>query len=366
MKYIGQTHFNHEDIQPKRAVLLCNLGTPEAPTAPALRRYLRQFLSDSRVVELPALLWKVILYLFVLTFRPKRSAALYKKVWTQQGSPLMVHSLAQQEQLQANLFAAGLHDVIVETTMCYGQPSVSHVLNKLKQLDVREIMIIPMYPQYSGATTGATFDSLARVLMRYRWVPQLHFLNGYHQHPLYIQALATSIQQHLTIHGQPDIVLFSYHGTPLSYLKKGDPYHCFCHQTTRRVLEYLGWSAGDAKTCFQSRFGKNEWLQPYTEATLIELAEQGLRHVAVICPGFSADCLETIDEIEREAREVFLEHGGQTFHYIPALNATSAHIEMLSSLVQQQLHSVAPPKQQPSASVNCAADHVKAASCPSA
>lgn len=361
MKFIGQTEFNHDDIRPKRAVLLCNLGTPDAPTAPALRRYLKQFLSDPRVVELPAMLWKVILYLFVLTFRPKRSAALYQKVWTKKGSPLMVFSMQLQAQLQANMATLGLNDVLVETTMCYGRPSVSDVLAKLKQQDVREIMIIPMYPQYSGATTGATFDSIAKVLMRYRWVPKLHFLNGYHQNDIYIQALSASIQQAIETHGQPDIVLFSYHGTPLSYLKQGDPYHCFCHQTTRLVLEQLGWSASQAKTCFQSRFGRNEWLQPYTEATLIEFAEQGFQHIMVICPGFSVDCLETIDEIEREAREVFLEHGGQQFHYIPALNATPAQVEMLSSLVQQQFQSTTPTRYEVTSTTACPAPQAEAA-----
>tara|TARA_B100001094_G_scaffold332707_1_gene405963 strand:- start:4591 stop:5661 length:1071 start_codon:yes stop_codon:yes gene_type:complete len=335
MGYIGQTDYPHEAPQPKRAVLLCNLGTPDDTSTSALRRYLKQFLSDPRVIEVNPWLWKIILNCFILPFRPKKSAAMYKKVWTEQGSPLLLHSLEQKKKLQLALTQQLGQEVIVELAMCYGAHSVAEAVASLKAQDVREVVVLPLYPQYCAATTAATFDAVAQEYMRYRWVPQLHFIHGYHQEPLFIEAIARSIQQHITAHGQPETLIFSYHGTPKSYRMQGDPYACFCLQTTRLVCAQLKLSDDQVMTTFQSRFGKQEWLKPYTDEVLEDLAQKGTRHVAVICPGFSADCLETLEEIAQEGRDSFLEHGGEVYHYIPALNSTQEHIDFLAMLTMR-------------------------------
>jgi ferrochelatase len=331
MKYIGQKEFPHQNPLPKRAVLLCNLGTPEASTPRALRKYLRQFLSDPRVIEVNPWLWKVILNCFILPFRPRNSAAMYQKVWTPEGSPLLLHSLAQQEALQTRLGP----DVLVELAMCYGGHSVDDAVARMKAQDVREVVVLPLYPQYCAATTAATFDAVAKVYMGYRWLPQLHFVHGYHKEPRFIEALKASIERHVQAHGMPDKLIFSYHGTPKTYQTEGDPYSCFCLQNTRMVREALGWSEDQVMSTFQSRFGRAEWLQPYTDITLEKLAQEGVQHVAVICPGFASDCLETLEEIDQEARESFLDYGGQTFHYIAALNSEQDHIELFESLVNR-------------------------------
>ena len=336
MPFIGKTDFNHKNNPAQKAVLLCNLGTPDQPTAQALRRYLKQFLSDPRVVEIPRVLWKIILFGFILPLRPKRSATMYQKVWTEQGSPLLNYSLEQQQKLQEKL-AALEAPVNVELAMCYGNPSIEKAIENLEKNNVQDIMILPLYPQYCGATTGATFDAVTKELMKRRWIPKISFLNGYHKEPLFIEAVGQSIQQHIQQHGMPDKLIFSYHGTPKRNLEKGDPYYCYCMQTTRLVKEHCELSDEHVLTTFQSRFGKAEWLQPYTEPTLIELAKEH-KHVAVICPGFSVDCLETLEEIEQEARDAFISHGGETFHYIPALNASDMHIELFTQLAHRELN----------------------------
>ena len=337
MQYQGQTDYDHQGPSPRRGVILCNLGTPDAPQTPELRRYLKEFLSDPRVVEVPRLIWWLILNGIILRIRPRRSAKLYRSVWSEEGSPLMVHSRAQVEGVQKIIAKKYGDEVPVVLGMRYGNPSMQSAIDKLTAMNVRNITVLPLYPQYSGATTGSTFDALAKTMTRMRWVPELHFVGGYHQAEGYIDALCKAINKHIKTHGQPDKLLFSYHGTPERYLKKGDPYHCFCHQTTRLVRERLGWQEDQIMTTFQSRFGREPWLQPYTDKTLEALPNEGIKHLAVICPGFASDCLETIEEINMEGRESFIEAGGEQFHYIPCLNDDPAHIKALAKIVDQQL-----------------------------
>lgn len=336
MKYIGQTDYDHDGASPRQGILLCNLGTPDAPRPTELRRYLKEFLSDPRVVELPRLLWWMILNLIILRIRPRRSAKLYQSVWTDSGSPLMVYS---QEQVKAvkHRLAEKYGDIPVVLGMRYGNPSMASAVKELTDQNVRDIIVLPLYPQYAGATTGSTFDAIAKTFTQLRWVPELQFINGYHKSEGYLDALCTTIKRHIDAHGQPDKFIFSYHGTPERYLKKGDPYHCFCHQTTRLVREKLGFDEAQVMTTFQSRFGREPWLQPYTDKTLEQLPKDGVKHIAVICPGFSSDCLETIEEINMEARESFIEHGGEQFHYIPCLNDDPVHIDALVGILEKRL-----------------------------
>jgi ferrochelatase len=337
MRYQGQTDYDHKGPSPRRGVLLCNLGTPDAPKTTELRRYLKQFLSDPRVVEVPRLLWWLILNLVILRIRPRRSAKLYRSVWSEDGSPLLVNSQAQVDGVQKILSEKYRAEVPVVLGMRYGNPSIESAINKLTEMNVRNIIILPLYPQYSGATTGSTFDAVADVFKRTRWVPQLNFIGGYHQSEGFLDALCVSIERHIKAHGQPDKLVMSYHGTPQSYLKKGDPYHCLCHQTTRLVVERMGLEPDKVMTTFQSRFGREPWLQPYTDKTLEAMPAAGIKHVAIMCPGFSSDCLETIEEINMEARESFIDAGGEHFHYIPCLNDDPKHIEALASIVDRYL-----------------------------
>lgn len=336
MKYIGQTDYDHDGASPRQGILLCNLGTPDAPRPTELRRYLKEFLSDPRVVELPRLLWWMILNLIILRIRPRRSAKLYQSVWTDSGSPLMVYSQGQVKAVKHRL-AEKYGDIPVVLGMRYGNPSMAAAVKELTDQNVRDIIVLPLYPQYAGATTGSTFDAIAKTFTQLRWVPELQFINGYHKSEGYLDALCTTIKRHIEAHGQPDKFIFSYHGTPERYLKKGDPYHCFCHQTTRLVREKLGFDEAQVMTTFQSRFGREPWLQPYTDKTLEQLPKDGVKHIAVICPGFSSDCLETIEEINMEARESFIEHGGEQFHYIPCLNDDPVHIDALVGVLEKRL-----------------------------
>ena len=336
MKYIGQTDYDHEGASPRQGILLCNLGTPDAPRPAELRRYLKEFLSDPRVVEIPRLLWWMILNLIILRIRPQRSAKLYQSVWTEAGSPLMLYSQGQVKAVKQRL-AEKYGDIPVVLGMRYGNPSMASAIKQLTDQNVRDIIVLPLYPQYAGATTGSTFDAIAKTFTKLRWVPELQFINGYHKSEGYLDALCTTIKRHIEQHGQPDKFVFSYHGTPERYLKNGDPYHCFCHQTTRLVREKLGFDEDQVMTTFQSRFGREPWLQPYTDKTLEQLPEDGVKHVAVICPGFSSDCLETIEEINMEARESFIESGGEHFHYIPCLNDDPVHIDALVSILEKRL-----------------------------
>lgn len=336
MKYIGQPDFSHQQA-PKIGVLITNLGTPEAPTTSALRKYLAQFLSDPRVVEVPRLLWKCILHGVILRIRPRRSAAAYQTVWTEEGSPLMVYTQQQYEGLSQSLKKKYGEHVVVKFAMRYGQPSIAQSIEAMQQDGVRQLLVLPLYPQYSAATTASTFDALADDFTQRRWLPDLRFISHYHDYPPYIEALAKSVEAHWETHGRADKLLMSYHGVPLRYLKNGDPYHCECYKTSRLLAERLGLSKDVYMTTFQSRFGREEWLKPYTDHTLKAFPEQGVKSVQVVCPGFSADCLETIEEIGEENREYFMAAGGERYEYIPALNASESHIDVLTQLVERHL-----------------------------
>ncbi|WP_448565697.1 ferrochelatase [Thalassotalea ganghwensis] len=337
-RFLGRSKEIHQ-TKAKVGVLLTNLGTPEQPTAPALRRYLREFLSDPRVVEIPRLIWMVILHGIILRVRPQKSAKLYQSIWTEQGSPLMVISQALTEQVASRLQEKHQDKVIVDLAMRYGQPSIDNALENFQKQGVQRIIVLPMYPQYAGPTTGSTFDAVVNHMKKWRWIPSLHFIGSYHDQPLYIEALVKTIEEHVAAHGKPDKLVLSYHGMPKHFLDSGDPYYCFCHKTTRLVRERLGWQEQDFVMSFQSRFGKAEWLKPYTDETLAQLAKEGHKHVAIISPAFSADCLETLEELKHENKDVFLSAGGETYHYIPALNDRSDHCDMVMHLIEPHIGS---------------------------
>ena len=321
------------------AVLLVNLGTPEAPTAPALRRYLKQFLSDSRVVEIPKPIWWLILNGIILNIRPRKSAEKYAAVWTPDGSPLKVHT-EKQAKLLAGLLGDQGQPVKVAWAMRYGAPSIPDVLTRLKAEGATRILVVPMYPQYSASTTATVVDEASRWLLATRNQPEMRFLRNYHDDEAYLAALEQTVRAHWQQNGRPDDgyrLIMSFHGLPRRSLDLGDPYHCECHKTGRLLAERLGLAKEHYQVCFQSRFGKAEWLQPYTAPTLEALGKQGVRRVDVICPGFSADCLETLEEIALEGKTIFLSSGGQEYHYIPALNEQPRWIEALAGLVNRHL-----------------------------
>lgn len=326
--------FSHRQ-EDRVGVLLTNLGTPDAPTPSALRRYLKEFLWDPRVVELPRPLWWLILNGIILNIRPRRSAAAYKEVWTESGSPLLLHTKAQAEALSRRFSRD--RSVVVEFAMRYGSPSIASVVQRMQENGVRRLLVLPLYPQYSGATTGSTFDALAEDFTRRRWLPDLRFVSHYHDHPAYIDAMAVSIESHWRQQGKPQRLLLSYHGVPERYLHAGDPYYCECRATSRLLAKQLGVDETFCMTTFQSRFGREEWLRPYTDEVLKSLPTQGVKSVHVYCPGFASDCLETIEEIGVENREYFLQAGGERFDYIPALNDSSRHIDALETLIRSQI-----------------------------
>lgn len=317
-------------------MLLCNLGTPAAPTAPALRRYLAEFLSDPRVVEIPRALWWPILHGIILRTRPKKSAAKYARIWSPDGSPLMVWTEKQARLLAGYLGERG-HRVGVRFAMRYGEPSIADVLSTLKAEGVTRVLVLPLYPQYSGPTTASVADAVAAWMQRTRALPELRFVNHYHDDPGYIDALAASVGRHWMTHGRPDRLVMSFHGVPERTLALGDPYHCECHKTARLLAERLQLAASQWTLTFQSRFGKAKWLQPYTEPTLRALAAEGVRRVDLICPGFAVDCLETLEEIAIEAREAFLGAGGAEFEYIPCLNDQHEWIAALTAIALKHL-----------------------------
>ncbi|MFK7978023.1 MAG: ferrochelatase [Halioglobus sp.] len=335
MKYTNTDNFDHD--QPARiGVLITNLGTPQAPERGPVRRYLKEFLSDPRVIELPRMLWWFILNVVILTIRPSRSAAAYRSVWTEGGSPLLLHTRAQAEGLQESLEALYPGKIDVQFAMRYGKPSIAEVLQNMLDNGVRKLLVLPLYPQYSATTTASTFDAIAQDFTQRRWLPEFRFVTHYHDNPDYIAALAYSVIEHRKQHGAADKLVFSYHGIPKKCLESGDPYHCECLKTTRLVAETLGLTEDDYITTFQSRVGAQEWLQPYTDETMKALPAKGVKSVQVICPGFSSDCLETIEEIDIENREYFEGAGGERYEYIPCLNSSTAHIECLTGIVSKQ------------------------------
>ncbi len=335
MAFTPEPRFTHGQAA-KTAVLYCNLGTPDAPTAPALRRYLAQFLGDSRVVEIPKPLWWLILHGIILRTRPAKSAAKYASVWLPEGSPLMVWTQKQAALLKGFLGEQD-HHVDVRVAMTYGNPGVAQELDKLKAEGFTRILILPAYPQYSGTTTAALFDAIYHWASRTRCVPELRFVNRFHDDPGYINALAATVRKHWQAHGQPDQLVMSFHGVPERTLRLGDPYHCECHKTGRLLAEALGLNKQQYTITFQSRFGKAKWLQPYTEPTLVAMAQAGTQKVDVMCPGFTGDCLETLEEINMEAREAFLHAGGTEFHYIPCLNDDLGWVSALTAIASQHL-----------------------------
>lgn len=338
MEYQNYTQYQHGS-EPAVGILITNLGTPDAPTKEALKPYLKEFLSDPRVVEPPPArwLWKLILNLIILNTRPAKSAEAYQEVWGHygEGSPLLDITERQLAAIKEKVSAQFQGRVEFALAMRYGNPSVAKGLKELQAKGVQKLLVLPLYPQYAAATTASTFDAISAELQTWRWIPEFRFVRNYHKNPGYIKALANSIREHQEKHGKPDLLVMSYHGIPQRYFDNGDPYHCECHATSRLVAEELGIGQDDYKVTFQSLFGKEEWIKPYTDATLKSLPAKGIKHLQVICPGFSADCLETIEEIDQENREYFEEAGGETFSYIPALNDRDDHTSALTEIILQ-------------------------------
>ncbi len=331
-QYQNHSDFHHDQAE-CLGVLITNLGTPDAPTPSALRRYLAEFLWDPRVVEMPRPLWWLILHGVILRIRPARAAKSYASVWRDQGSPLLQIACQQEQALRQRLESALPGPVHVELGMRYGNPSIPAALERLRQAGTRRLLVLPLYPQYSATTTASTLDAVSAVLRSWRWLPDLRFVSHYHDDDGYIQALANSVREHRRQHGDADRLLFSFHGIPQRYFRNGDPYHCECHKTARLTAEALGLAPEQWQVTFQSRFGREPWLQPYTDHTLAAQPAQGIKSVQIVCPGFSADCLETLEEIAVENRAVFSDAGGERFEYIPALNDRDDHVDALTRLV---------------------------------
>ena len=321
----------------KTGVLLVNLGTPDSTRWWDIRRYLKEFLSDRRVIEVNPILWKIILNLIILTFRPAKTARAYKKIWLKKEnmSPLRYYTIQQTEKLEKSLKNRSL---VIDYAMRYGNPSISGKIEKLKKKGCDKLIILPLYPQYAAATTATVCDEVYRSLMKMRWQPSIQIIPHYESEPLYIKALVRSIEKKIKeIKWTPEVIIASYHGIPNSYFRKGDPYHCYCHKTTRLITEKLNQKI-PIITTFQSRFGPEEWLKPYTDKTLEKLPSEGRKKVLLICPGFSSDCVETLEEISIEGKETFLESGGKNFEVIPCLNDNKDHILLFKHLVRQTIN----------------------------
>jgi ferrochelatase len=335
MSYRSEPPFTHGGAA-RIGVLLVNLGTPDAPTPAALRRYLAEFLSDPRVVEIPKLLWWLILHGVILRVRPAKSARKYAAIWMPEGSPLAVWTTRQATLLRGYLGQTG-HSALVRHAMRYGQPSIAAELDALRAEGATRVLVLPLYPQYSAATSASVFDAVAAWGQRSRWVPELRFVQQYHDDPGYIAALATQVRAHWQREGRGAMLVMSFHGMPERTLHLGDPYHCSCHKTARLLAAELGLPPEQYRVTFQSRFGQAKWLQPYTEATLQQLARDGIERVDIVCPGFVADCLETLEEIDQEAREAFIAAGGKTLQYIACLNDRHEWIEALRDITLRHL-----------------------------
>jgi len=329
--------FQHDKTS-KATIILVNLGTPEAPTAQALRPYLREFLSDTRVVEIPKAIWWLILNCIIVPFRSGKSAAKYAAVWTTEGSPLKVHNERQATMLKGYLGERG-HQVEVVSAMRYGHPSLPSVLDELHNNGGDKVVILPAYPQYSAATTASIFDVVFDYYKKIRHIPELRLVKHYHDHPAYIAALKNSILKHWEQNQRGTHLVMSFHGVPKRTLLLGDPYHCECHKTARLLAQSLGLRKDEYSVTFQSRFGKAEWLQPYTQPTIEALGKSGTKRIDVICPGFIADCLETLEEINMEVRSAFLLAGGKEFHYIPCLNEDALWLRAMAEITEPHLHS---------------------------
>ncbi len=319
--------------------LLVNLGTPEAPTAKELRPYLRQFLGDQRVIEYPRWFWWPLLNGIILRVRPPKSAKLYQSIWTEAGSPLLTYTQSLASKLQEGFG----DDLKIVTAMRYGNPSIQAGLEQLQEANAQRILIVPLFPQYSATTTATIFDEVFDQLKKWRWMPELRTINGYHDHPLYIKGMADSVREYWRGNGRSQRLLYSFHGIPQNYADKGDPYPDFCRQTAQLISDELALNEDEYQICFQSRFGPEEWLQPYTDETLTNWANNGTASVDTICPGFAVDCLETIEEMGEENRGYFLESGGEEYQYIPCLNDGDSQVALFTALIQQHTHDWAAP-----------------------
>jgi len=327
-KYLGIENYKHGTSN-KLGILVVNLGTPEAPTAEALRSYLGEFLSDPRVIEIPKFIWNFILHGIILRVRPAKSAKAYAKVWQEGGSPLMVSSRKLTELIADKLKQEYQSDMDVRVAMRYGQPAISKELKSMQENGVQRLIVLPIYPQYSGATIGSVADAVFQEISSWRWIPELRMMGAYHDNPEYIQAIANSVRKSWEQTGQTDKLLISFHGMPKRTLTLGDPYFCHCHKTARLIAEELALAENQWEMMFQSRFGKAEWLQPYAQQRFEELPKEGSKRVSIICPGFAVDCLETLEEIRLEGAKSFKECGGEEFHYIDCLNTSDEHVELL-------------------------------------
>ena len=319
----------------KTGVLLINLGTPDSTNWFDIRKYLKEFLSDRRVIEVNPIIWQIILNIFILTFRPSKTAKAYKEIWmkNENMSPLLYYTKRQMEKT-SDYFKD--ENLIIDFAMRYGNPSIKTKIKKLHSAGCENLVILPLYPQYAAATTATVCDEVYRTLMNMRWQPSLQIIPHYESNPLYIEALVNSINKKISeIDWKPDLILASYHGIPKKYFDKGDPYHCYCHKTTRLINEKL--NSIEIKTTFQSRFGPQEWLQPYTDKTLEELPKNGKKNVLAICPGFSSDCVETLEEILIQGKESFIEAGGENFDMVPCLNDNDDHILLLKDLIEKNI-----------------------------
>ena len=328
MKFKGEQNFQHENEQ-KKGVLIAYLGTPDSPDVLSVRRYLKEFLSDPRIIEVPKIIWWFVLNIFILNFRSFNSARLYKSIWTDGGSPLLVNCIKIKEKVQKSLPS----NYQVALGMRYGNPSIKSALNELKEANCRDIEVITLFPHYSATTVGSIFDAVSTEIKSWRWVPSVKFLNSYHDNPLLIEILSKRIKKSFESQGKPDKLVFSYHSIPKKYFDSGDPYHCLCQKTSRLIAEKLSLDEKDYITAFQSRFGPSEWLKPYTSETMKSLPREGIKSVQVVSPGFGVDNLETLQEIDIENKEYFEDAGGENFHYIPCLNDDDDHVEFLISLI---------------------------------
>ena len=328
MKFKGEQNFQHENEQ-KKGLLIAYLGTPDSPDVLSVRRYLKEFLSDPRIIEVPKIIWWFVLNIFILNFRSFNSARLYKSIWTDGGSPLLVNCLKIKEKVQKSLPS----NYQVALGMRYGNPSIKSALNELKEANCRDIEVITLFPHYSATTVGSIFDAVSTEIKSWRWVPSVKFLNSYHDNPLLIEILSKRIKKSFESQGKPDKLVFSYHSIPKKYFDSGDPYHCLCQKTSRLIAEKLSLDEKDYITAFQSRFGPSEWLKPYTSETMKSLPREGIKSVQVVSPGFGVDNLETLQEIDIENKEYFEDAGGENFHYIPCLNDDDDHVEFLISLI---------------------------------
>ena len=338
MKYFNpEPKYNHGDPA-KVGIILANLGTPDHPTAKALRKYLGQFLMDRRVVEIPRFIWCWILHCIILVFRPSASAKKYQQVWTSKGSPLLVNAKKQKELLRKSIAKTHKQPIEVELGMSYGNPSMKSAFESLRKKNCTKILLFPLYPQYAASSSASAMDSLWRILMRTRNVPEIRTIRHYHDHPAYIDALKNSILSFWGKHGKPSKLIMSFHGIPKKSLMEGDPYHCECHKTGRLLAEALKLKDNDYQVCFQSRFGQAEWLKPYFSEVIKGLGESKEKYVQVVCPGFSSDCLETLEEINMEGLEIFKSNGGMDYEYIPALNDNSWWIKAMQEIAESHMH----------------------------